>query len=108
MSQFDLEIEYLPGDENVVADAMSRWAYPATSAKQDVSWHGSQKAKHGAQDQQVQEFQESRALLVILKEPKKLQLVGVENGHLVVPFHKVHFGPNSVFSLVMQQINYAG
>ena len=37
----DLEIEYLWGAENVVADAMSRTAYPATSARQDVSWHGS-------------------------------------------------------------------
>ncbi len=45
LSQFDLDIEYLPGAENVVADAMSRWAYPATSARQDISWHGSKRAK---------------------------------------------------------------
>ena len=37
LSQFDIEIEYLPGPEKLVADAMSRWAYPATSARQDVS-----------------------------------------------------------------------
>jgi hypothetical protein len=80
LSQFDLEIEYLPGEENVVADAMSRWAYPATSAKQDVSWHGSAKAKKEFQDQLAQEFQESRALLVIRAGPKKLQIVGVEEG----------------------------
>ena len=48
LSQFDIESEYLPGPENLSADAMSRWAYPATSARQDVSWHGSEEAKRGA------------------------------------------------------------
>jgi hypothetical protein len=41
LSQFDLEIKYIPGPENVIADAMSRWAYPASSAREDVSVHGS-------------------------------------------------------------------
>jgi len=29
-----------------VSDAMSRFAYPATSAKPDISWHGSDIAKN--------------------------------------------------------------
>jgi len=37
LSEFDLTIEYFPGKNNIVADAMSRFAYPATSAKQDIS-----------------------------------------------------------------------
>ena len=45
LSNFDLEIEYLPRSDNLVADAMSRFSYPASSAKQDVSWHGSSEAK---------------------------------------------------------------
>jgi hypothetical protein len=45
LSQFDLEIRYIPGPDNVVADALSRWAYPASSAREDVSFHGSAQAK---------------------------------------------------------------
>jgi len=28
LSQFDLEIKYIAGPENLVSDALSRWAYP--------------------------------------------------------------------------------
>ena len=45
LSQFDLAVEYVPGAENLVVDAMSRWAYPAASSRQDVSWHGTREAK---------------------------------------------------------------
>ena len=45
LSQFDLEVKYIPGPENAVADALSRWAYPASSAREDVSFHGSAQAK---------------------------------------------------------------
>ena len=45
LSQFDLEVRYIPGPENTVADALSRWAYPASSAREDVSFHGSAEAK---------------------------------------------------------------
>jgi hypothetical protein len=46
LSEFDIEVQYLPGPQNVIADAMSRWAYPATSSRQDVSWHGSLEGKN--------------------------------------------------------------
>lgn len=45
LAQFDLKVEYVPGPENVVADAMSRWANPASSAREDVSSHGSALAR---------------------------------------------------------------
>ena len=45
LSQFDLEVQYIPGSENTVPDALSRWAYPASSAREDVSFHGSATAK---------------------------------------------------------------
>ena len=41
LSKFDIQVQYVPGKENVVADALSRWAYPASKALQDCSWHGS-------------------------------------------------------------------
>jgi hypothetical protein len=45
LSKFDLVVEYLPGPENVVADALSRFAYPACRAFQDTSFHGSAEAR---------------------------------------------------------------
>ena len=41
LSKFDIEVRYIPGAMNTVADALSRWAYPASKGLQDVSSHGS-------------------------------------------------------------------
>jgi len=43
LSLFNLDVLYIPGKDNVVADAMSRYAYPANRAWDDVSIHGSLK-----------------------------------------------------------------
>ena len=40
-SQFQLSIQYQPGHTNIPADAMTRYAYPASNERQDVSMHGS-------------------------------------------------------------------
>jgi hypothetical protein len=40
-SHFDLHILYVPGSQNVVADSMSRWAYPVGPGLRDTSIHGS-------------------------------------------------------------------
>ena len=45
LSKCDLEVQYLPGKENVVADALSPFAYPACKAFQDASHHGSAAAR---------------------------------------------------------------
>ena len=41
LSKFDLHVAYIPGKDNVVPDALSRWAYPASKAFADTSVHGS-------------------------------------------------------------------
>ena len=41
LSKFNLEVEYMPVKTNVVADALSRWAYPASQAARDVTKHRS-------------------------------------------------------------------
>ena len=40
LGRFDLHIEYLPGEQNEVGDALFRWAYPAGDF-QDTTLHGS-------------------------------------------------------------------
>ena len=53
LSSFDIEVIYLPGPENVVADALSRWPYPA-GLDQDCTFHGS------LADERYHEEQEQR------------------------------------------------
>ena len=42
LSLFDLHVSYLPGKNNTVADARSRWAYPASEGLQSTNIHGTQ------------------------------------------------------------------
>ena len=41
LSRFNIEVKYIPAKDNVVADTMSPWAYPASQALGDVSSAGS-------------------------------------------------------------------
>ena len=41
MSQFNLSVGYLQSKDNIVADALSHFAYPASSNREYVSFHGS-------------------------------------------------------------------
>ena len=45
LSKFDLTVEYQPGKDNIVADALSRFAYPACKAFQDTSVHGNEESR---------------------------------------------------------------
>ena len=49
-SRFWLTVIYEKGAENIPADGMSRWAYPASLAMNDVSKHGSEKDKEEVQE----------------------------------------------------------
>ena len=66
LSQFDLEVKYIPGPENTVADALSRWAYPASSAREDVSFHGSAQAKEEV-DKIIKEEQTLARMVGVLR-----------------------------------------
>ena len=44
-SKFDIEVMYIEGKNNEIADHLSRWAYPASQAYRDISKHGSEKDK---------------------------------------------------------------
>ena len=60
MSDFKLHVHYIPGKENEMADAMSRYAYPASSAKDDVSFHGSAENREQVKKMLEQELREGR------------------------------------------------
>ena len=49
LSQFHLEVEYKRGEDNVGADTMSRWAYPACEHAPDTCMHGSEEDLAGVQ-----------------------------------------------------------
>ena len=42
LSRFHLTVVHIAGQDNVVADAMNRWAYPASQGYGDISIHGNE------------------------------------------------------------------
>ncbi len=67
LSKFDLTVQYVPGKENVVADAMSRFAYPTCKAFQDVSVHGSAEARDDVKRIIAEELAETRTVGMIIR-----------------------------------------
>ena len=65
LSKFDLQVQYLPGKDNVVADALSRFAYPACKAFQDTSFHGSEAAREEMKKIIEEELLEGRTVGMI-------------------------------------------
>ena len=43
LNKFRIEVIHIAGSTNIISDALSRWAYPACSGYDDVSWHGTEK-----------------------------------------------------------------
>lgn len=64
-------MEYHAGKDNTVAEAMSRWAYPASSNREDVSIHGSAIADHEVSEMVEKERQEAIRAEEGKSKPKK-------------------------------------
>lgn len=58
LSKFDLEVKYIPGKSNFVADCMSRYAYPASKSLQDCCSHGSLQDHEDMKEILTQEVEE--------------------------------------------------
>ena len=58
LSRFDLQVGYIPGRDNTIADVMSRWAYPASQALRDISKHGSAQDKEDMENEIALEREE--------------------------------------------------
>jgi hypothetical protein len=55
-----LEVEYVPGKANIVADAMSSFAYPACRAFQDTSIYGDEQSRMDMEELIREERMEER------------------------------------------------
>ena len=82
LSKFDLTIQYMPGEDNIVADAMSRFAYPACKAFQDSSFHGNEESREEMKRIIADEIAEGRMVGVITTKMGKQTSQILVGGHL--------------------------
>ena len=77
LSTFDLHVTYITGRCNTVADAVSRWAYLASEAYSEVSFHGAStnKAEVIEFDEEEQALIKKHCLQRSIKNRKKVQVV---------------------------------
>ena len=61
LNKFRLDVIHIPGSTNIVSDALSRWAYPACSGVDDVSWHGTASDTKTMKDAIVKEKETERS-----------------------------------------------
>ena len=76
LSRFRIVVRYIPGEMNVVADALSRWAYPASLAFMDVSWHGSKEDDEGMR--KIMEEERREVLGLPPRDETAVSVVGEE------------------------------
>ncbi len=64
-SRFFLRVEYLPGEDNLLPDALSRWAYPASKALADLKKHGSIQDERDMEARIEEEEKDEKLCMVI-------------------------------------------
>ena len=67
LSKFNIVVQYMKGENNVVADAMSRWAYPAGTAD-DVTFHGAVQDEMGwDKDEELDREADTKVFSIVSK-----------------------------------------
>ena len=104
-STYDLRVEYVPGKGHTVADAMSRWAYPASMALQDCSIHGSREGAEEMRKVIEEEVREGRMVGLLWYElyPQKMLVMGALDPGRVVSRGRMF---REVCSLIESQISH--
>ena len=76
-AKLDLSVVYVPGDDNTVADCLSRWAYPAGKAWVDISGHRdaeeTEEAKHIIELEKAMEEGYTKCFVVMASKAKLSQ-----------------------------------
>ena len=65
LSRFHLTVVHIAGSDNIVADAMSRWAYPAGQGYGDISIHGGEEDDEAMEAIIAQEKAEEKACCLV-------------------------------------------
>ena len=81
--KFQLDVKYIPGPENVVPDAMSRWAYPASEGYRDVSRHGTERDALEVKEFHKRETEEDSAAIFQVHE-KSANAMSLQQSALTV------------------------
>ena len=102
LSKFDITVQYVPGKDHIVADAMSRYAYPASNALQDCPWHGSTEDAKRMKEIMEEEF---RLFHVKPNQPfmLKTDASGYAIGAVLEQKHEGKLVPVAFFSRVLTQ-----
>jgi hypothetical protein len=75
LSKYDLEVGFVPGKENTIADILSRWTYPAAQAYRDMCKHGSAQDKEKVEEIEKQEREDAKQCVwPIQQEPQTAQI----------------------------------
>ena len=70
LSKFDLNVGYVPGKYNQIADILSRWACPASQALRDVSKHRSAQDKEELKEEiRLEREEEATCMWIKLRDP---------------------------------------